>query len=279
VSPQRHPLSARLGVFRARSRELGPRYALLAAAHGAARRAGVRLEDALLRIEGEAGVLGPAHRAYRAHSPAENRDRWTGWDWSAGGEEWTESPEWKASLVEHVLVPGIPAGGTVLEVGPGAGRWSEHLRERAERLVLVDVTERALDLCRERFGDDPRVSYALSSGSDLPGVDDASVDAVWSFDVFVHVAPLDVAGYLSEIARVLRPGGVAVIHHAGARGRVDAAGTRGWRAPMTARLFAVLARERGLEVERQVDSWDGGRHGIRVYGDVITSLRRPGRET
>jgi len=27
------------------------------------------------------------------------------------------------------------------------------------------------------------VEYALSSGSDLPGVTDRSVDAVWSFDV------------------------------------------------------------------------------------------------
>jgi hypothetical protein len=33
----------------------------------------------------------------------------------------------------------------------------------------------------------------------------------WSFDVFVHVAPADQAHYLGEIARVLRPDGVAAI--------------------------------------------------------------------
>jgi hypothetical protein len=43
----------------------------------------------------------------------------------------------------------------------------------------------------------------LSSGSDLLGVEDGSIEAVWSFDVFVHVAPGDQAAYLGEIARVL----------------------------------------------------------------------------
>ena len=104
----------------------------------------------------------------------------------------------------------------------------------------------------------------------MPGVPDASVDVVWSFDVFVHFAPLDTAGYMAEVARVLRPGGVATIHHSGGRNR------SGWRAPMTARLFANLAVERGLEVERQFDSWEGGRFDVRPFGDVITRLRAPG---
>ena len=103
----------------------------------------------------------------------------------------------------------------------------------------------------------------------------ASVDAVWSFDVFVHVAPGGQAGYLSEIARVLRPGGVAAIHHADGRNRGVAPSRSGWRAPMTAVLFAVLARERGLVVERVVRSWSSG-PGLDGFGDAITVLRRPG---
>ncbi len=42
-----------------------------------------------------------------------------------------------------MLARWIPAGAAVLEVGPGAGRWSEFLVERASRLVLVDVSEAA----------------------------------------------------------------------------------------------------------------------------------------
>ena len=108
----------------------------------------------------------------------------------------------------------------------------------------------------------------LSAGSDLPGVPDGSVDVVWSFDVFVHVSPLDQAGYLAEIARVLRPGGRALIHHADGRNRGRIPSRGGWRSPMSAHLFAALARERGLAVEGHIRAWSGGRHDFEAYGDV-----------
>jgi SAM-dependent methyltransferase len=258
-----------------RVRRFGPRYVAAEAGLRAARRVGERMEDAMLKIEGERGVFGPAHRAWRDNSAGENRHRWNRWDWSRMGEEWTASEEWKQALVDEVLLPTIPPGGTVVEIGPGGGRWSVLLQPRAERLVLVDVAQRPLDLVGERLGDAANVEYVLTEGSALTGVADGSVDAVWSFDVFVHVAPGDQAGYLSEIARVLRPGAVAAIHHADGRNRGLAPSREGWRAPMTAALFAALARERGLEVERVVRSFGAGRHALGGFGDAITVLRRP----
>lgn len=261
--------AARLRSHEERRREMGLRYLLTDVARRRTRRLADRLEDRLLAIEGARGVLGPAHRAFARHQATGEREVWSEWDWSAGGEEWNESADWKASLIEHVLGATMPAGGTILEIGPGAGRWTEHLRRRADRLVLVEATDEVLDLTRRRYGEDPAVSFVRTDGSDLPGVTDASVDAVWSFDVFVHLAPLDTAAYLAEVARVLRPGGVATIHHSGRRDR------RGWRAPMTARLFANLAADRGLVVERQFDSWEDGRFDVRPFGDVITRVRAP----
>lgn len=270
MAPTLSATAERVRTLRKRSRDLGAAYTLTDLARTRARRLADRLDDRLLAIEGARGVLGPAHRAFARHQATGEREVWSGWDWSTGGEEWNESEEWKASLIEHVLHPGVPTGGVVLEIGPGAGRWTDHLHERADRLVLVEATEEVLELTRRRYGDDPAVSFVRTAGSDMPGVPDGSVDAVWSFDVFVHLAPLDTAGYLAEVARVLRPGGVATIHHSGGRNR------HGWRAPMTARLFANLAAERGLETERQFDSWEGGRFDVRPFGDVITRLRAPG---
>ncbi|HZN88683.1 MAG TPA: class I SAM-dependent methyltransferase [Thermoleophilaceae bacterium] len=239
-----------------------------------ARRAVERFRDLRLEREQARGVLGPAHRAWKGNSARDNEERWRGWDWGEGGEEWSVSPEWKQSLVDEVLLDLIPEGASVLEIGPGAGRWSVVLAPRAERLVLVDVTPRVLEVCRERLGDLAHVSYVRSSGSDLPGVADASIDAVWSFDVFVHVAPLDQAGYLAEIARVLRPGGTAAIHHADGRNRGALPSRRGWRSPMSAGLFAALAEEHGLDVRRQVRSWSEGRHDLSAFADVISVLER-----
>jgi len=258
--------SARLRAFAARARELGTAYAVVDLALKVERRAVAALEDGLLAIEGRRGVLGPAHRAFSRH---EAMGSWAAYDWSAGGEEWTESAAWKDALIEEVLHPGVPEESVVVEIGPGAGRWSVVLRERAARLVLVEPTEETLALTRRRFEGDSGVSWVLSDGASLPGVEDGSVDSVWSFDVFVHLSANDVAGYLAEIARVLRPGGIATVHHAGRRER------RARRGPMTALLFANLARERRLEVERQFDSWGGGGHDVKVFGDVITVLRRP----
>ncbi len=266
--------------FRFLYEQLGPAYGALAPlwllTNGAARTLGRTtrsIEARMLRIEGARGVLGPAHRAYSGHSPEENREIWSTWDWSQGGNEWNDSDEperWKASLIEEVLLPSLGDARAVLEIGPGAGRWSEVIQPRVDRLVVVDVTPRALDLTRENLGDPANVEYVLSEGGMFPEVQTDSIDWVWSFDVFVHIAPLDVASYLAEVARVLRPGGTAVIHHSGGLRR-----SPGWRSPMTGVLFARLAAERGLEVTRQFDAWHGEQFGVRTNNDVITALALP----
>ncbi len=245
---------------------------------GSARRAVVRarwaLEDRRLTAEQRRGELGPAHVRWRGNSPGENRLRWDGWDWSSGGEEWNASLEWKRGLIDEVLDRWIPRGAVILEIGPGGGRWSEPLLERASRLILVDVSERTLELCRERFAGAGNVELVLSAGAELAGVADGSVDAVWSFDVFVHIAPVDQASYLAEIARVLAPGGVAVIHHADGRNRGVSPSRQGWRSPMSRGLFASLACRSGLLVETQIDSWGpDGRYDLSAYADAITVCR------
>jgi SAM-dependent methyltransferase len=263
-------MRSRLRAFLADAREHGASHATLTAVRWLAQRTLERSDDALLELEGRRGILGPAHRRWSANSAEANRARWQGWDWSGGGEEWTASEQWKQALLEEVLGPTIPPGGTVLEIGPGAGRWTQALVERAERLIVADVAPVVLELIAERF---PAAQTILSGGCDLTGVEDTSVDAIWSFDVFVHVAPSDQAGYLAEIARVLKPGGVAVIHHANGRNRGHIASRQGWRSPMTVELFAALARDRALNVTGVIDHWSQGTHDLGAYHDAITVLQ------
>ncbi|MDC0357688.1 class I SAM-dependent methyltransferase [Oligoflexia bacterium] len=204
------------------------------------------------------------------NSVARNYRKWNSYNWSYLGEEWSKSKEWKQSLVDEVMLKTIAPQKNVLEIGPGAGRWSEALQAISQRLMLVDVSEKCIELCKQRFSDCSNIDYFVNDGVRLDGVADEQVDYIWSFDVFVHISPADIEKYLVEFKRVLKNGGVCVIHHAKGGGLYG-----GWRSRMTDKLFADLLRQHGFSLIRQFDSW-GEESEFNVFGlgDVITIFRK-----
>jgi ubiquinone/menaquinone biosynthesis C-methylase UbiE len=141
-----------------------------------------------------------------------NLREWSEYDWSELGEEWNWSDDWKEHVLNEVALKHISAGGTVLEIGPGAGRWTETLLITAKRMILVDIAPKAIDLCKERFSGHDNISYFVGAGRSLDFIPDKSVDYIWSFDVFVTVNCRDADHYVKEFGRVLRPGGRGVIN-------------------------------------------------------------------
>ena len=99
----------------------------------------------------------------------------------------------------------------VLDLGCGAGHFSAALLQAGVRPIGVDVAHEALRRAREQIpGLDLR---HWPAGEPLP-LADGSVDAVWAGEVIEHVA--DVAPWLSEARRVLRPRGMLLLttpHH------------------------------------------------------------------
>lgn len=205
------------------------------------------------------------------HTKEANREGWNTYDWSEQGEEWTAGPEWRQALIDDVLLANMPDDPTSLEIGPGAGRWTEALLGASRRLVLTDIAEEPIRLCRERFAGRDDIEYHVTDGAGLGPVATGSIDYVWSFDVFVHIAPVDQSGYLRELARVMRPRARAVIHHAG-RGATDG----GWRASMTSERFGAMLADNGLVLTRQFHSWGpDSRFEVPIPGDVITVFEKP----
>jgi len=195
----------------------------------------------------------------------DNRGWWNSHDWSCLGEEWTPDPTWKASVLNRFLLPFVPPGGRVLEIGPGGGRWTEVLIARAARVYVLDVAEVPLRVCRHRFSRLSTVTYVRGDGRTVPLVE-RSIDAIWAYDVFVHVNPHDARSYVTEFGRVLRRGGHAVLHHPG---HELTTGERALqhRSDLTDLMINEFARGSGFEIVLQTRE-------LVNEGDALTVLRK-----
>jgi SAM-dependent methyltransferase len=141
------------------------------------------------------------------------------WDesyrWPEAGDEWSEtwgtpSSQWCGSLLPRVF-PFLK--GRILEIAPGYGRWTQFLQTYCSSLIGIDLAQSCVDYCEKRFADHPNLEFKVNEGLTLPMVEDGAIDFAFSFDSLVH-AEADVMGsYVRELARVLRPGGVAFLHH------------------------------------------------------------------
>jgi SAM-dependent methyltransferase len=168
----------------------------------------------------------------------------------------------------------------VLELAPGHGRNTELLRRVAGSITLVDVNPNCINACRERFGeqrDGCRFRYFVTDGDSLAMVDSESLTLVYSFDSMVHFDSSVVRAYVHEVARVLRPGGSAFLHHSN-YGTVapnsDWAHNPGNRSDMTAERMREFAAEAGLDVAFQRLSGIADGWGLEDL-DAFTVLRRP----
>lgn len=217
------------------------------------------LERRMIEFEKRHFITGPGTIASGHHTTEQNRWWWNEYDWSHSGEEWTRSvsdlrgldpEEWKQAIVHSLMFRYIRPGIDVLEIGPGAGRWTQHLQPISRRLVLADISERCIELCRARFAGCSNVEYNVVKGGKLAPLDANSVDAVWSYDAFVHINPTDTDLYLGEIRRVLRPGGIAIIHHPGNYAS-DAEARRALRSHIDGPFFAHLVEKHEMEVLEQ----------------------------
>jgi SAM-dependent methyltransferase len=99
-------------------------------------------------------------------------------------------------------------GKRVLDFGCGSGYGSARMAEVATSVDAVDVAEDAVAHAKEKFLR-PNLRFTrIDPSAPLPFAN-ASFDTVLSFQVFEHVTNVD--HYLSEIRRVLVPGGTLIL--------------------------------------------------------------------
>lgn len=129
----------------------------------------------------------------------------------SGGRLLRQSIAFVEQLVVSCAEAGVaPANARVLDFGVGWGRlamlWLKY--SKPENLVGCDAWESSLETARrsglpiELVESDPRLET-------LP-VDEGSLDVVFAFSVFTSLGPNAFPSCLAGIARMLRPGGLAV---------------------------------------------------------------------
>lgn len=100
-------------------------------------------------------------------------------------------------LLEHVR-----AGERALDLGCGSGDFTQELNAAGANAVGVEVAAAALERATARY---PELDFRLSPIDGPLPFEDCSFELVWASEVIEHVT--DTARWLSEVRRVLAPGG------------------------------------------------------------------------
>lgn len=103
--------------------------------------------------------------------------------------------------------PGLSDGGEVLDLGCGCGRLARWIPQAEGRLTGLDIEPRAIAWCAANL---PGGFHVNVLGDRLP-CREASFDLVYACSVVTHLRKATAAACLQEIARVLKPGGRALV--------------------------------------------------------------------
>jgi ubiquinone/menaquinone biosynthesis C-methylase UbiE len=100
------------------------------------------------------------------------------------------------------LLGEVRTGDRALDLGCGEGDFTEELVGAGASAIGIDVAEAALARARARH---PQLDFRIAPVDGPLPLEDNTHDLVWASEVIEHVS--DTAKWLSEIRRVLAPGG------------------------------------------------------------------------
>lgn len=135
----------------------------------------------------------------------------------AGAQQWRESGGRNPSgIYKGVLSKaGLRPGETVVDVGTGRGELvAVAIEQGAARATGIDYSAAAVGLARETLAAhdlDGRATVVLADARAIP-LPGGEADLVTLVDVVEHLIPKELELTLSEVWRLLRPGGRVFIH-------------------------------------------------------------------
>ena len=151
-------------------------------------------------------------------------------------------------------------GERALDLGCGAGEFSAALAEAGAEVIGADLAEAALERARRRH---PGVSFvSVPFDGPLP-FEDCSFELVWAGEVIEHVA--DTAQWMSEVRRVLAPGGrLLVTTPSHGRLRLAVFGVEAFSEPLGDHLHLYTRRS----LQTLLDEFGFGETRVREVGGL-----------
>lgn len=101
----------------------------------------------------------------------------------------------------------------MLEIGCGLGRMTHHFATKFSKVYALDISQVMIERAKTYWEKFANVEFIASNGGDLRPIENGIIDFVFSFYVLNHVVNPDIViNYIRETARVLKPGGLALLH-------------------------------------------------------------------
>jgi hypothetical protein len=150
----------------------------------------------------------------------------------------------------------------MLELSPGAGRFTAELIRYAKSLDLLDMNQACLDICKERFKYFPMdINYYLNDGQSCEILGAKSYSFIACYDSMVHMHPEVISGYVNQLKERLAPQGLMWLDHSGKGSREI-----GHRTNMDDRQMREIGESANLELIDQT---------FRNDHDCITVFKKP----
>lgn len=130
------------------------------------------------------------------------------------GAQWVgvPFPEW---ITKEYVSPYVTRESVIVEVGCGGGKFTQYLAPLCRKVIALDVSPAMIHRARKYLNSREiyNVFYRVGDGHSFAGIE-PPVDVIFSYDVFLHLPIELVYSYLLDGWRVLREGGIFILHQA-----------------------------------------------------------------
>lgn len=128
------------------------------------------------------------------------------------GAEWAK-PDFCEWITETYVKPFVTQDSVVIDLGCGGGKYTQYLAPLCKQVIAIDISMQMLRRAAAYLDSQgiSNVQYLLNDGKSFGDIG-SPIDLVFSYDVFLHLSIELVYSYLLDGQRVLKDGGVFILH-------------------------------------------------------------------